>query len=85
MVFLRRSEGRFILLGELSSHPGSARDDACLASCFDWYGNSRPIFYGSRTFALMGYELVEGALGERDIVEKARVDFNPGVPQPARD
>jgi len=34
--------------------------DGCQASCVDWYGNSRPIFVGSRTFALMGYELVEG-------------------------
>ena len=27
----------------------------------DWYGNARPIFIGDRTFALLGYELVEGA------------------------
>jgi hypothetical protein len=31
----------------------------CETSCVDWYGNTRPIFLGTRTFALMGSELVE--------------------------
>ena len=30
-------------------------------SCVDWYGNSRPLFIRDRIFALMGYEIVEGA------------------------
>ena len=37
------------------------RDDGCKAWCVDWYGNARPIFLGERVFALLGYEIVEGA------------------------
>lgn len=81
VVFVRRTAGKFGLLGELSSHPAEARADACKASCIDWYGNSRPVFYRGRTFALMGYEIVEGVLGERDMRETGRVNFNPGVPR----
>jgi hypothetical protein len=84
VVFVRRTAGKFTLLGDLPSHPEDTHADACKASCVDWYGNSRPIFFGQRTFALMGYELVEGALGERDIAEKGRVNFNPGLPLPVR-
>ena len=50
----------------------------CIASCVDWYGNARPIFLGGRVFALMGYELVEGALAGGRISERRRVDFSPG-------
>lgn len=35
----------------------------CETSCVDWYGNTRPIFLGSRVYALMGSELAEVALG----------------------
>ena len=83
-MFVRRTNGKFNLLGDLPSHPQDARDDACKASCIDWYGNSRPIFFGSRTFALMGYELVEAVLGQKDMAEKGRVDFAPGVLQAVR-
>jgi hypothetical protein len=31
----------------------------CETSCYDWYGNTRPIFLGGRAFALMGSELAE--------------------------
>ena len=60
----------------------SQPDDGCKASCVDWYGNARPIFIGERTFALLGYELVEGQLvdsagGEPGIRERRRVDFSP--------
>jgi len=34
----------------------------CETSCVDWYGNTRPIFLGSRVFALMGSELSEVTL-----------------------
>jgi TonB family protein len=76
ILFLRRSEQRFARAGELAAHPRIA-DDNCLASCVDWYGNARPIFLGDRTFALLGYELVEGRLASRSIREVARVDFAP--------
>ena len=69
-----------------SAQPGAARDDACKASCVDWYGNARPIFLGDRVFALMGYELVEGRLhrgpwhdrSER-LEERRRIVFAPGA------
>ena len=47
----------------------------CEVSCTDWYGNSRPIFTGGRIFALMGTDLVEGALVEGRISERARLDL----------
>ena len=53
------------------------RDDACQASCVDWYGNARPIFIGERVYALMGYELVEGRVQGEAIVEQRRIDFAP--------
>ena len=60
--------------------------DGCRASCVDWYGNARPIFLGQRVFALMGYELVEGAAAGDAIRELRRVDFAPAVPaEPDRD
>jgi hypothetical protein len=54
----------------------------------DWYGNARPIFYRGRIFALMGYELVEGAvdgdaLGERsrtNYYDALRRDLGPAAP-----
>ncbi|HVQ23804.1 MAG TPA: hypothetical protein VMV01_01430, partial [Planctomycetota bacterium] len=85
VVFLRQRDLSFSALGELRAQPGSARDDACKASCVDWYGNARPIFLGDRVFALMGYELVEGRLlrgpwhdrSER-LEERRRIVFAPG-------
>ncbi|HXC54055.1 MAG TPA: beta-propeller domain-containing protein [Rhizomicrobium sp.] len=77
MVYLRRSGGRFAPLGEIEAGTGGLADDRCVASCTDWYGNARPIFIGDRAFALLGYELVEGALDRRAIREVGRVSFAP--------
>lgn len=77
MIYLRRADRRFVPLGELDASTNGAVDDACVASCVDWYGNARPIFLGARTFALMGYELVEGALGARAMQEIGRTNFAP--------
>lgn len=81
VVFLRQRGLDFQPLGELEARSAALRDDACKASCVDWYGNARPIFLGERVFALMGYELVEGALGGRGsrerIDERRRVSFAP--------
>ncbi len=65
-------------LGDLGSLAALSRndDDACVMSCVDWYGNARPIFYKQRVFALMGYELVEGKLGDGKISEVGRVNFH---------
>jgi hypothetical protein len=77
MLFLRRNDRRFAPLGDLAASAEGAVDDACQASCADWYGNARPIFLGSRVFALLGYELVEGAVNGGTIREVGRVDFAP--------
>jgi len=77
ITFLRRSAGKFSRLGELDAREAGDTDDGCRASCVDWYGNSRPIFVGSRTFALMGYEIVEGDVGPNSIRETRRVSFAP--------
>lgn len=76
MVFLRREDRRLSPLGELAADSDHVVDDHCKASCVDWYGNARPIFLGRRTFALMGYELVEGALDRTSIHEVGRIDFS---------
>jgi hypothetical protein len=60
-------------LGTLAAM-GSRRNDNCRASCVDWYGNARPIFLRGRIFALLGYEMVEGAWMDGKIVERRRVD-----------
>jgi hypothetical protein len=65
-------------LGELGSSELRSANDNCRASCVDWYGNARPIFLRGRTFALMGYELVEGEITQRSIQERRRISFAPG-------
>jgi hypothetical protein len=51
----------------------------CQVSCVDWYGNARPIFIGSRIFALTGTEIVEGRLAEGKVVEVRRVNLTAPV------
>ncbi|MEO7691723.1 MAG: beta-propeller domain-containing protein [Sphingomonas sp.] len=77
VAFLRRDARRFSPAGELVANAEGARDDACKASCVDWYGNARPIFLNDRLFALMGYELVEGRVAGGLVGERARLDFAP--------
>jgi hypothetical protein len=79
MVFLRRDDRRLAPAGELDARTTGIVDDDCKASCVDWYGNARPIFWGGRTFALLGYELVEGALARGRIREVGRISFAPGA------
>ncbi|MET1113308.1 MAG: beta-propeller domain-containing protein [Allosphingosinicella sp.] len=79
MVFLRREQRRLAPAGELDSRTQGVVDDDCKASCVDWYGNARPIFWGGRTFALLGYELVEGELARGRIREVGRISFAPRV------
>ncbi len=79
ILFIRRADRKFLGLGELGAQEERVVDDKCKASCVDWYGNARPIFLGKRTFALMGYELVEGEVGAREIHEVRRINFAPGV------
>jgi hypothetical protein len=77
ITFLRRNNRRFSPAGDLEARVENARDDACEASCVDWYGNARPIFLAGRVFALMGYELVEGQMDDGKIKEVGRLDFTP--------
>lgn len=77
MLFLRRLNRKFAPLGELKARDDILVDDGCKASCVDWYGNARPIFLSKRTFALMGYELVEGELQPSSIREIRRINFAP--------
>jgi hypothetical protein len=81
VLFLRNSELKLSEIGALESQPNSGNNDGCRASCVDWYGNSRPLFIGKRVIALMGYELVEGALEGKGantrIVELRRSNFAP--------
>ena len=79
MVFLRRDDRRLAPAGELDARTRGIVDDDCKASCVDWYGNARPIFWGGRTFALLGYELVEGALARGRIREVGRISFAPAA------
>jgi hypothetical protein len=63
---------------KLSGTPGSQRDSTtyqCEVSCYDWYGNARPIFFRGRIFALVGLELIEGELVNGFVTESARVNL----------
>lgn len=80
VLYLRNRALALSPLGTLDSGAGHV-DDACRASCVDWYGNARPIFLGDRVFALLGYELVEGRIDGDRLRERRRVDF---APKPAR-
>ena len=78
MVYLQREAGRFSWLGRLDARARPGLDDGCQASCADWYGNARPIFLRDRILTLLGYEIIEGRIGEKRIEEVGRVDFSPG-------
>lgn len=69
--FLRVRAGMFHPLGALAASERGQVEDACVASCADWYGNARPIFWRHRMFALLGYELVEGRITIEGIEENS--------------
>jgi Beta propeller domain len=77
ILFLRNESLHFNELGELESRAEKSGNDGCQASCVDWYGNARPLFIAGRVFALLGYELVEGALRDGQISEVRRVSYAP--------
>jgi beta propeller domain-containing protein len=78
ILFLRNDNLNFEEVGELSARPNGAVDDACRASCVDWYGNARPLFFQGRVLALLGYEIVEGAIDDGRMRELRRVNYAPG-------
>lgn len=75
VMFLGVEGLRFRELGSLRSGTAPAVDDHCVASCADWYGNARPIFWRNRIFALLGYELVEGTLAGGRVREQRRSNY----------
>jgi len=77
IIFLRNNSLHFEEIGELGAQSEKAVDDECRASCVDWYGNSRPLFFRGRIVALLGYELVEGTVKDGRIRETRRVNYSP--------
>lgn len=78
ILFLKNSSLHFDEIGELGARPDLATNDGCRASCVDWYGNARPLFVRGRLIALLGYELVEGSIGNRGLIqEMRRVNYAP--------
>jgi hypothetical protein len=77
VLLVQNRDATFRPLGELEARPQDAEDDGCIASCGDWYGNSRPIFLRGRILALMGYEIVEGAVVDGRVREVRRAAFAP--------
>jgi hypothetical protein len=76
ILYLDVNDLQFSTLGLLHADPRANQDDNCVASCVDWYGNSRPIFYKGRVFALLGYELVEGEITDGRMAERRRLDVS---------
>jgi hypothetical protein len=76
VAFLRVSPSlQLSPLGSLAARSDRAVRDDCQVSCVDWYGNARPIFFRGRILALLGYELVEGALFGDQLRETSRIDY----------
>jgi hypothetical protein len=77
ILFLRNDGLHFEEIGELGAQSEKATDDACRASCVDWYGNARPLFIRGRMFALLGYEIVEGNVADGRMNETRRISYAP--------
>jgi len=85
VLFLKNQSLDLSPVGELVSSRVGQANDGCRASCVDWYGNARPIFFRGRIFALMGYEIVEGALDSGKIREIGRTTYAPKAIPPRAD
>jgi hypothetical protein len=75
VLFLQVDDLALTQIGGLAAKSAESEDDQCIASCVDWYGNARPLFYRGRVFALLGYELVEGRIDDGRIREIGRTHF----------
>ena len=78
VLFLSVNNHQFREVGTLQARNEQV-EDHCVVSCADWYGNARPIFWHNRIFALMGYELVEGAVTASALSELRRVNYYQGA------
>jgi hypothetical protein len=76
VIYLNVDDLYFERLGVLEANPPREENDNCSISCVDWYGNSRPIFYSDRIFALLGYEIVKGQVADSGLEEIDRINFN---------
>ncbi|MFO0710317.1 MAG: beta-propeller domain-containing protein [Sandaracinus sp.] len=79
VLFLQVRDHAFTEVGSLAARSESV-EDHCIASCADWYGNARPIFWRGRIFGLLGYELVEGRLDRGHVREVGRTNFYRDLP-----
>ena len=84
-MVLRNPGGAYRPLGERDARAEGSADDGCLASCVDWYGNARPLFLRGRTFALLGYEIVEGRVEDGRLREVQRVSYAPRRQEASRE
>lgn len=85
VAFMRRNEARLADLGALNAAEIDPDvNDGCEVSCYDWYGDARPIFLGDRIFALLGYEVIEGRERGGRMREIRRVDMTPPPPSGPR-
>lgn len=77
VTFFRMEHLALSRLGALEAR--GLEERRCTASCADWYGNTRPIFWGERVFALLGDEIAEAHIDGASLTERARVDFGRDV------
>ncbi len=75
--FMSITDNQIKKIGSFTSSTETDNSDDCIASCIDWYGNTRPIFLGDRILGLMGYDLIEGKMDGEAMNESARVNFMP--------
>ena len=76
---LRNDNLRLVEMGELAAGEPSG-DDYCRTGCGHWYRDTRPLFAGGRTLALLGYELVEAREDSGGLRPLRRVHFTPPPP-----
>jgi hypothetical protein len=71
-------------IGELAGQEDESEDYECEVSCYDFYGNARPIFLEGRIFALTGSELIEGEIRSGVMAEigRLRMTASPGSTRP---
>ena len=77
ILYLRNNALQLKEVGSLAANSKGVTEDKCRASCVDWYGQSRPLFLQGRVFALLGYELVEGAVNNTGMKEVRRLNYAP--------
>src|SRR5215207_2821320 len=77
VLFLRNVSLDLKEVGELGARPRRRPTTNAAPPAWTWYGNARPLFLRGRVFALLGYELVEGALSNGSFIEARRISYDP--------